>query len=153
MGLIVTLDTHIHIDSSLPMRKIAATIEDILAPLAQVVERLSARRERVRAELEALNEQIERFGGGQRSNGRKVEPATPTKRVGKRIRRSREQVEAQAAEVVNFIKAAGKSGISGKEIKKQFGNLLPSVNAFLKSFAKGAKIKTTGQKSTMRYFV
>jgi len=136
-------------------RKSSATIDDILSPLSDVLDRLNRRREVVAAELAQLDDHIARIGGHGR-RGRKAaivatDGAPVARRKGKRTRRSREELETQAAEIADFIKSAGKEGATGKEIKTKFGNLLPSVNAWLKLYNRGAKIKTTGQKSKMRY--
>jgi hypothetical protein len=83
--------------------------------------------------------------------------ATRTKRmdtIGKkrRIRRSSEQLKAEATNVLAMIRKAGKDGIGGVEIRKSF----PGVGLSIKEFvAKNAavKLKTTGQRSAMRYHV
>src|SRR5690348_2312634 len=77
--------------------------------------------------------------------------ARASKRAGRK-RRSRADLETQAAEVVKFIAGKGKEGVTGKEIKAQFGGLLPSVNAWLRNYSK-VKVRTTGAKSAMRYHV
>jgi hypothetical protein len=119
----------------------------ILAPVGNIVRRLKKRRHILMAEVELLDRKISRFGGGRQQRDKVVGAV----RKGKRKRRSRVQLDEMAAGIIAFIKGKGKAGARGKEIKAKFGNLLPSVNAWLKTYSK-LKVKTTGEKSTMRYF-
>jgi hypothetical protein len=125
-------------------------LKKVLAPVGDVVRKLKNRRDVLMAEVEELNDQIARFEGRRGKRGPKPadagQPAPKTRK-----RRSRDQLEAMAADIVAFIASKGKEGASGNEIKSQFGDLLPSVNAWLKNYSK-AKVKTTGNKSKMKYF-
>ncbi len=134
-------------------------LQSVLAPVERIVGRLRKRRDELTAEIELIDSQITRFDGigtggkARKQETQEAEPASTRKkrRRGKRIRRSREEIEALANEVVEFIKAKGKDGVSGTDIKARFGDLFPSVNAWLKNYSK-AKVKTTGIKSKMKYF-
>jgi hypothetical protein len=127
------------------------SIQDILAPIKDIVARLQGRRRDLMEEVNLLDSELTRLGGSSKRGRGKAAAAGGPVRRGKRRRRKREDIEAQAAEVVEFISSAGKAGASGKEIKTKFGNLLPSVNAWLKNYSK-AKVRTSGEKSTMRYY-
>lgn len=68
----------------------------------------------------------------------------------KRIRRSPEQLKALAGEIVEFVRAK-KDGVSGIEIKKRFGAILPSTKDFVSKFG-GVKFKSTGAGIRTLYF-
>jgi hypothetical protein len=127
-------------------------LKRVLAPVSDIVRKLKDRRDVLMAEVNLINDEINRLGGNARGR-RGPKPAgsadEPKRRV--RRRRSREQLETMAADVVKFINGKGKEGASATEIKSEFGDLLPSVNAWLKNYST-AKVKTTGNKSKMRYF-
>lgn len=129
-------------------------LKRVLAPVSDIIKKLKARRDFLNAEVELINDEINRLGGnGRGRRGPKASAATapsgePRR---KRRRRSRDQLEAMAADIVKFINGKGKEGASATEIKSEFGDLLPSVNAWLKNYST-AKVRTTGNKSKMRYF-
>lgn len=80
-----------------------------------------------------------------------VRPAR-TRRGGKRIRRSREQLSARAAEMVAFIKAAGT--VTGQALNAKFGTPQgTTTKAFLSKYAPDASVKTTGKRSKMSYSI
>ena len=69
---------------------------------------------------------------------------------GKRVRRSADQLKAEAARALGMIRKAGKEGIRGAEIRKA----IPGVGQNIKTFVEkntGEKIKTTGAKASMKY--
>jgi hypothetical protein len=108
----------------------------------------------VEAEAEKLRDMLKGFGGGMVSNGR---PATTTttkrKTIGgkkRRIRRTPEQLAAEAGKVHKMIRDAGKEGISGSEIRKKFPGVGQNIKGFVKQYT-GQTVKTTGQKVKMRY--
>jgi len=80
-------------------------------------------------------------------------PKTSSASGSKGKRRSKEELQQTAAEVVAFIKSAGKEGVSGSDIKAKFGSLLPSVKGWLKLYAPDAKIGTSGERAAMKYTV
>jgi hypothetical protein len=122
-------------------------LSSILAPVGNIVAKLKARRDQLLAEADMIGAQIERFGGSVKAKVAKV----GKRAKGKRVRRSREDLEKQAVKVVAFIKAAGAEGTTGKEIKAEFGPLLPSPKQWLKSYAPDQKVKVTGAKTKTRY--
>lgn len=126
----------------------AFDLKSVLAPVDDIIRRLRVRRDQLVAEVDVIDRELARLGGGTRGATGKV--ARGAKRAGRK-RRSRSDLEARAAEVVQFISDKGKEGATGKEIKAQFGALLPSVNAWLKNYSK-AKVRTTGAKAAMRYY-
>jgi hypothetical protein len=131
----------------------AFNLKKVLAPVSDIVRKLKNRRDVLMAEVDLIDNQLARFGG-KGGRGRKATVSEggsdePKRKV--RRRRSREQLVAMASDIVKFIGSKGKEGATAKEVKSQFGNLLPSVNAWLKLYST-AKVKTTGSKSKMRYF-
>jgi hypothetical protein len=67
-------------------------------------------------------------------------------------RRSPRQLKRLAAGIVKLISDAKAKGVSGRDIRARFGVVGPTVKEFLTSHAPGFKVKTTGEKATMRYF-
>jgi hypothetical protein len=140
------------------MAKPFGHISRILAPLSEIIEKLKERRalledqkRSVEAEIELIEGELARLNGGH-GRAKKGERAEPDKRGrGKRVRRTRDQVEAHAGQIVDYIRSKGKEGVSGREIKAKFGAVLPTVQAYLKQYAPDAKIKTEGKKAAMRY--
>jgi len=68
----------------------------------------------------------------------------------RRIRRTPERLKAEAMKVLAMIRKAGKEGIGGSEIRKSVPGVGQNIKAFVEKNA-GVKVKTTGQKVTMRY--
>jgi hypothetical protein len=69
-----------------------------------------------------------------------------------RQRRSKEEMQAEAREVVDFVSRSGKDGVMGGEIRSQF----PKVGANIVKFVEangGGKLTTTGQRASMKYYV
>lgn len=94
-----------------------------------------------------------RFGIKESANGKKRRAGGRQGRAkakGKRIRRSPEQMKAEAEKALGMIRKAGKDGIGGAEIRKS----VPGVGQNIKTFVEkntGEKIKTTGAKASMKY--
>jgi hypothetical protein len=124
----------------------------ILAPVDDIVRTLKNRRDDLMVEIDFLNGEIDRLSGRSRRQRRQTEEAADVKRKGKRKRRSREELNTLAQDVVSFIREKGKEGAAAKELQTMFGPLVPSVNAWLKTYAP-VKVKTRGIKSKMRYFL
>jgi hypothetical protein len=85
-----------------------------------------------------------------------VANSTPTPRMTKTSRtkkgkRTPEEVNQQAKEMLAFIKKAGEDGVTGKEINAKFGKVVGTTRAFVESRT-GEKVKTKGERSAMRYF-
>jgi hypothetical protein len=74
-------------------------------------------------------------------------------RVGRkrRIRRGPEQLRGDAEKALGMIRKAGKEGIGGVEIRKSVPGVGQNIKAFVEKNA-DVKLKTTGQRSAMRYF-
>ena len=98
-------------------------------------------------------------GGSEVGNGRiaTVRRGRPPKTRGARKtsrkggRRSREEIEAEAAEVVKLIKGAGSGGISASDILAKYPSIFPSVKQYLLKYAKGSGIKAVGKKQFTKY--
>jgi hypothetical protein len=126
-------------------------LKKVLAPVGDIVRKLKKRRDHLMSEVELIEGELTRLGGGRKGRRKITEEAIPQRRTGKRKRRSREELTAMAQQIVDFIKGKGKEGAAAKDLQRQFGPLLPSVNAWLKLYSPG-KVKTSGVKSKMRYF-
>jgi hypothetical protein len=70
----------------------------------------------------------------------------------RRIRRGPEQLKAEATKALAMIRKAGKEGIAGVEIRKSVPGVGQNIKEFVEKNA-GVKLKTTGQRSAMRYSV
>ena len=70
----------------------------------------------------------------------------------KRIRRTTEQLKAQAENILAFIRKGGSDGVKGSAIRSEFGQILPSIKEFVKQYA-GKAPKTKGEKAGMTYHV
>lgn len=78
--------------------------------------------------------------------------AAGRKAKGRRIRRSSEQLKAEATKVLALIRKAGKNGIRGSEIRKSHAGVGQNIKAFVEKNT-GEKIKTTGAKASMKYHI
>jgi hypothetical protein len=125
-------------------------LKKLLAPVGDIVRKLNNRRQQLMSEVELIDGQLARFNGKGR---RKRIAGVPRMGRKKRVRRNRPELEAQAQQVVDFIKGAGKAGLSGQEIKVKFGITAPSLKAYLKQYAPGARITTIGKQRSMRYMI
>jgi hypothetical protein len=68
-----------------------------------------------------------------------------------RIRRSREELEAYAKEIVAFIACSGPRGLSGAEITERFPEVKGRIRDFIKKYA-GVTIRDNGgARAAMRY--
>jgi hypothetical protein len=81
-----------------------------------------------------------------------AKPVKTTKSGKRRKRRSSAEVQAQAEEMVAFIKSKGKGGARTNDIVAKFGKVLPSIKAFIDSKV-DAKLKTTGAGRSTIYTV
>jgi hypothetical protein len=69
---------------------------------------------------------------------------------GKRVRRTPEQLKAEAEKALATIRKSGKEGVSGKDIRKVVPGIGQNIKAFIEQNA-GEKVRTTGAKASMRY--
>lgn len=125
-------------------------LQAILAPVADIIDRLKNRREALIADVELIDGELARLDGHGKAAKQPPAAAGP-KRRGKRSRRSREELNVIAQNVISFIRGKGKEGAAAKELQAQFGPLVPSVNAWLKNYSP-VKVTTSGSKAQMRYF-
>jgi hypothetical protein len=93
------------------------------------------------------------FNGRKQASQTKPTMAAKTAKAGRkhRMRRGPDQLKAEATKALAMIRKAGKEGIAGVEIRKS----VPGVGQNIKDFVQkngGVKLKTTGQRSAMRYF-
>lgn len=101
-------------------------------------------------ELEVLRKML---NGSVPQRAPKKATAPKPKKKGGRVRRSREDLEGQAQQVVKTIKGSGAEGISSGELmaKHKGINFVPSVTQWLKKYAKGGGYKTKGKKQFTRF--
>jgi len=132
------------------LKKELRKIED---EAARLTNQLDSAAERIRATLRSLGSKVPMGrGGGTRVKASTMVGASSGGRKGKRIRRSPEQLQKIGESVVQFIKNKGSEGASGVEIRKVAGKIGPDIKGFIAKFG-GEKLKTSGVKSQMRYFV
>ena len=129
-------------------------IKSLLRTLKHIEKERKARTADLEEAAKVVIKQLEDLG---HSGLNSKAAATRTKRmdtIGKkrRIRRSSEQLKAEATKVLAMIRKVGKDGIGGAEIRKS----VPGVGQYIKEFVEknsGVKLKTRGQRSAMRYHV
>lgn len=134
-------------------------LKKVLSPVQDIVRKLKDRRDKLLEEVNEINSHLTALGGKGRRRGGMSGGETDagngaqagSKRKGKRTRRSRAELVAMATGVVEFIKSKGKDGVGAKEIQAKFGSMAPSVNNWLKQYSP-VKVKTSGEKSRMKYF-
>jgi hypothetical protein len=157
-------ETKANIDNLLKeVREISGKVNDginaLLAERAELERQTGERMKLIDHDIQQLNgvylsatgKNHPKVGGGVRTSTRK-KPGRPKKAKGeKRVRRSKGELAKLGSQVVAFIRKSGKDGASGAEIKAKFGDLLPSIRAFLKSNVPDAKIRTSGKKAMTRY--
>jgi len=122
------------------------------AALKRELENLDGERKRVLASFSEASEQIMRTlrSLGHAPNGTPtVEPKRRTKR---RIRRGPEELKSEAQAIIELVKQKGRDGATGKEIRQQYPKVEPDIKGFVQKHG-NRKVKTTGNKATMRYFV
>jgi hypothetical protein len=66
-------------------------------------------------------------------------------------RRSRKELETDAAAIVEFVQSKGTEGVGGGEIKERFPRITGGIKDFVKKYT-GVTLQTEGEKSLMRYF-
>ena len=76
--------------------------------------------------------------------------AMPAKAKGKRIRRTPEQLKAEAVKVAGLISKAGAKGVTGNEIRAASPKIGIDIKGFMKKW--GHPVKTKGVAAQMRYF-
>jgi hypothetical protein len=124
--------------------------------LLRTLKHIDQERKQRTADLEdaakVILKQLTELGHGG-SNGRAL--GKKAKRVAaagkrRRIRRTPDQLKAEATKVLAMIRKADKDGIGGAEIRKSVNGVGQNIKAFVEKNA-GVKIRTTGQKVKMRY--
>ena len=134
------------------VRKLTAeTAKTLKAELAHI----EAEKQRLTADLDQAAAQIrstlQQLGHG--SNGVAVH-STLKRAVAKsrkRIRRTPEQLKAEANAIIELVKSKGSEGATGPEIRKHHAKIGPDLKGFVQKFG-GKKLKTTGAARSMRYF-
>ena len=147
-------------------RKISAILERVQKLTQSTAERLKKElrrieheRGRLTASLDHAAERIQgtlshlgiRFGTSTNGHRSTTQPKAPARRKGKRIRRTPEQLKRESEAIIQCIKGKGSAGASGAQIREHHPKVGPDIKGFVKLYT-GRKLKTTGQRSAMRYF-
>jgi hypothetical protein len=69
-----------------------------------------------------------------------------------RIRRTPDQLRKEADEIVALIKRAGKTGVSGEEIRKEFPKVGQLIQPFVEKWS-DHKLRKTGKSRATKWFV
>src|SRR4051812_20324843 len=107
------------------LKKLGRMKQQAVKGLLKTLKHIDAERKKRTADLDeaarAVVAELQQWGHG--SNGTttpKTRKATTTTTRGRkrRVRRSTEQLKAEAVKIVSFIRSSGKDGIAGGEIRK-----------------------------------
>jgi hypothetical protein len=116
-------------------------------PINSELKALKKKRDEVAKEISHLETVLSNFFGSKKTTTKTARKG----RKGKRIRRSPEQLQKLAGEVMAYIKGS-EDGVVAGDIKKKFGtNFLPSPKAFLHKY--GFNVKTKGKGKRPVYYV
>lgn len=134
-----------------------------ILPIEEWIADLEKHRDQLDQEIQKLQQLKSGLAGGEalssiaaprRGRPPKNEGTAPAKtagRKGKRVRRSREDVEAHAKQILEFVRSA-KNGVTGTQIKDKFGKVIGTVKNYVKQYT-GVDIESVGPKTSMRYTV
>jgi len=131
-------------------KRIGREARDTIITLLEV-ELTTHKARQVEADLEIsrLEGAIAALKGGKSGNGRLKNGTSSRSRRRIIKRRSTAHLAKIAADVWKFIEAAGKDGVSGRDLQAKFGKLIPTPAKFLAHH--DHKVRTTGAKTKMRY--
>ena len=128
---------------------IAQSIDQLLQHKKEIDRKAETDKLVIDSQVEKLNELYFKATNRYYVSSKKGNDGTPTDvRSG---RRSRKELEADAAAIIEFVQAKGKDGIGGGEIKERFPRITGGIKDFVKKYT-GTTLRTEGEKSLMRYF-
>ena len=151
------------------MAKTVSSLDEIDQQTQGLADRIKQSVVQLAAQIASLNERYRRITGddianveitgsnGKVGRGRSSakqsaeQPAAKNGKAKRRVRRTTEELNEMASNIIAFIKRAGTEGVKGSAIKAEFGPILPSIKEFLKLYGGGKAIKSKGQKATMAY--
>ena len=123
--------------------------------LQQELDHIEGQKRRLTAELDEAAERIRLTLQQLRhnTNGKAVEKRGAVARAssGKRIRRTPQQLKAEAEAIIELVKSKGSQGATGNEIRERHPKIGPDLKGFVQKYS-GRKLKSTGAARTMRYF-
>jgi len=99
-------------------------------------------------ELQELERLVSNVGGA--VNGHAIHAPVAESSVS-RVRRSKEELEKLATDIIAFIHAAGAKGVGGRDINEKFGKMTPSITVFLNSQGMQPRYVTRGERAAMTY--
>lgn len=131
-----------------------------LQPVINYLAELKQKRDHLSLQIEQAERGLAAFTGtGAKVNttissapraAMKTSAAMPAKAKRKRIRRSPEQLKAEAVKISGLIRKAGDKGVSGNEIRAVSPKIGIDIKGFMKKW--GHPVKTKGVAAQMRYF-
>lgn len=122
-----------------------------IADLTTENERLRQTLEANVGEIEQLQEQLAEIEPELKQTKTRTKAKAKGKGTdGKRERRSKEQLEKDAAAIIQMVKAAGKSGVSTDQIRGRFKKVGASITTFVKKHGK-IELKNEGSKKEPIY--
>jgi len=150
----------IAVEPSKLLREMDALAENAAAAIDQLISQRRTVLETARTRAAELDVQIQRLNELYKSaNGRYYVPPPQGEKPageeeeGKRIRRSKEELEQTAKGIVDFIATKGPEGASGAEIKARFSGITSSIKDFVLKYA-GVTLRDNGApKAAMRYLL
>jgi hypothetical protein len=128
---------------------IAGSIDQLLKHKKEIDRKADEDKRTIDQQVDKLNELYHKA-----TNRYYLSSPKPTPVNGKaegRQRRSREELEADALAIVQFVEAKGNDGATGAQIREQWPNVGPAIVKFVEKYG-GGKIRTEGHKASTRYF-
>jgi hypothetical protein len=126
-------------------------IDELLREQAEIRRATEQRLQVISEQVDRLNE-LYHSATGRYYVSSKKDKAEPDGGEGRKLRRSSEDLKAQAEEVADYLKSKGRDGAKAGEIKERFGKLSPGVKPFVEKHT-DYKIKTEGAKAGTVYFI
>jgi len=127
---------------------IAQSIDQLLQHKKEIDRKAETDKLVLDAQVEKLNELYFKATNRYYVSSKKHDGVASEPRSG---RRSRKELETDAAAIVEFVQSKGKDGTGGGEIKERFPRITGGIKDFVKKYT-GVTLRTEGEKSLMRYF-
>ena len=130
----------------------AEAIDQLLAQRRVILETAKTRASEFDVQIQRLNELYKSGNGCYYIPPPKTEADKEPAEESRRIRRSHEELEAYAKEIVAFVVSRGSAGVSGAEINERFPDISAgSIRAFVQKHA-GVRLPDNGAaRSALRY--
>jgi hypothetical protein len=125
------------------------------AAIDALIEEKNAARSAFAANVIHLDDQIKRLDEVYKAASGRYYVGTGNKEKtdqAPRQRRSKEEMQAEAKDIIAFVANSGKDGVKGGQIRAQFPKVGTNIVKFLEANG-GVRLTTTGHKSLTKYFV